>query len=326
MSLCVHVHAAMTRKGDDLPYINHPIAVFGLLVRWGADEDTCIAGLLHDVLEDVPDKEKGKYRIEIEQKFGPKVLEIVEGVTEQDKSLSWKERKDKYLEHLRVASHSSLLVSCADKTHNTLSLLMAYEEQGESVWERFNATKEEKLWYLRESLQILEERLEKCYVVDLHTNAERLYKLIGSSSQAAPIISQRYKVIVADNFHYMDYDYHYEDGSYDTLEEALNTCRLTTVFSVMRQYEEGIEPGKLREKYITFGLDPYIVSDESNPDNDAVPFSAWTFVTEELCANIIHDMKNSCLAKWKSRTVLITPDDKLSPEESVEKILKRWSA
>ncbi|TSC58548.1 MAG: metal dependent phosphohydrolase [Candidatus Peregrinibacteria bacterium Greene0416_19] len=180
MELAIRVHGNMKRKGDDQPYLVHPMSVLALLVKWGADEDACIAGLLHDVIEDADnDVQRAEYRKEITKKFGAEVLEIVEGVTEQDKSLPWRTRKDLYLEHLKVASVTSLLVSCADHTHNSQSLAEIYAVEGEDVWKRFNAGKEEKLWYLRESIQILEQRLEERYVVDFRTNIERLYELMS---------------------------------------------------------------------------------------------------------------------------------------------------
>jgi hypothetical protein len=181
VSLAVAVHSPMKRKGDDLPYIVHPMAVFGLLARWGADEDICIAGLLHDVIEDAEnDVKRAEYQKEILEKFGADVLEIMEGVTEQDKSLPWRKRKELYLEHLKVASIPSLLVSCADHTHNSQSLAESYAREGEKVWTRFNAGKDEKFWYLKETLSILDERLEQHFVQDLHTNAKLLHDLIGN--------------------------------------------------------------------------------------------------------------------------------------------------
>jgi len=180
ISLAVFVHSPMIRKGDGLPYITHPMAVFGLLTHWGADEDTCIAGLLHDVLEDVPENEKGKYHTEIGQKFGANVLEIVEGVTEQDKSLPWKERKKLYLEHLKVASKESLMVSCADCTHNLSTLADAYEKQGEEIWKRFNAIKQWKVWHIDNQVTLLKERLPEKYLDELLTHQRALNQLLSN--------------------------------------------------------------------------------------------------------------------------------------------------
>ncbi|MDA0376728.1 MAG: HD domain-containing protein [bacterium] len=170
IDLAVEVHGDMKRKGDGSPYITHPIAVFHLLTKWNASENTCIAGLLHDVLEDVPEDEKSAYRKRIQEEFGPDVLEIVEGVTEQDKSLPWKERKQHYLDHLKEASEASAIVSCADLTHNLFCLIEAYKEQGEEVWSRFNASKQRKVWFIENRVRILKEKLPEQYTEELHSN------------------------------------------------------------------------------------------------------------------------------------------------------------
>jgi (p)ppGpp synthase/HD superfamily hydrolase len=177
IDLAVQVHGDMKRKGDGSPYITHPIAVFHLLTKWNASEDVCIAGLLHDVLEDVPEEEISHYRKRIHEEFGPDVLEIVEGVTEQDKSLPWKERKQQYLDHLKEASEASAIVSCADLTHNLNSLVTAYREQGEEAWSRFNASKQSKVWFIENRVRILKEKLPEKYTEELHSNLVELNAL-----------------------------------------------------------------------------------------------------------------------------------------------------
>ncbi len=366
MALAVQVHGNMKRKGDGLPYIIHPITVLTLLTRWGADEDTCIAGLLHDVLEDVSEERKDDYRNTIAEKFGDTVLEIVEGVTEQDKSLPWKERKERYLEHLRKATEGSLVVSCADLTHNLFSLVAAYKEQGEEVWKHFNTTKQWKVWFIDQRTSILKERLPGRYVNelcghldDLNTllsqplppeyveavgkDGRRLMFLIRTAGKTEEQITTEvmaaylkyqaekekamqgsYKVFVDDNFHYMDSNYRTVAGTFDSLEEAIRTCKHITIRSVMDQFEPGISAARMKEKYIAFGKDPYIISTAQNRIDDALPFSAWSFVTEDLCAMIIGEMQNSPLAEWRSRNTLLTPEDG-SPEECIEQLLQRWS-
>ena len=44
-------HEGQFRKTGE-PYIVHPLAVKKILEEWGMDEDTIIAGILHDAVED----------------------------------------------------------------------------------------------------------------------------------------------------------------------------------------------------------------------------------------------------------------------------------
>ena len=50
-------HAGQLRKGTDIPYASHVYGVMHLVAQQpGAEEDTVIAALLHDVLEDAPER------------------------------------------------------------------------------------------------------------------------------------------------------------------------------------------------------------------------------------------------------------------------------
>ena len=153
--LAARLHASQKRKDKDLPYISHLLAVTSLVLEDGGDEDEAIAALLHDAVED-----QGGLRTlaEIRRRFGERVAEIVEGCSD---SLSlpkppWQDRKLAYLEHLRNASPSVRRVSLADKLHNARTILADLEQDGESVWERFNGGKEGSLWYYRSLLEIFQ--------------------------------------------------------------------------------------------------------------------------------------------------------------------------
>ena len=45
-------HDQQVRKGTRLPYLTHPANVAIILTRYGQDDDTVVAGILHDVIED----------------------------------------------------------------------------------------------------------------------------------------------------------------------------------------------------------------------------------------------------------------------------------
>ncbi|HEV8306786.1 MAG TPA: HD domain-containing protein [Methylomirabilota bacterium] len=147
IAAAVEAHQGQIRKGDrQMPYIVHPVTVALILSRYTDDEDTIIAGLLHDVLEDTALSAET-----IEREFGAKVLGTVKDVTEPDlPGLSWDTRKARYLRNLERAPRGSLLVATADKIANLISMIAAHAWQGDSLWERFHAPPAQKLAFYRQ--------------------------------------------------------------------------------------------------------------------------------------------------------------------------------
>jgi (p)ppGpp synthase/HD superfamily hydrolase len=147
IALAVEAHRDQARKGDGtLPYVVHPVTVALILSRYTDDEDTIIAGLLHDALEDTELDEAT-----IERAFGAKVLGMVRDVTEPAlPGLSWETRKDRYLRQLERAPRGSLLVASADKIANLISMISAHVAHGDTLWERFTAPPAHKLRFYRQ--------------------------------------------------------------------------------------------------------------------------------------------------------------------------------
>ncbi len=148
------LHANQTRKGTHIPYITHLLAVASLVGECGGTEDEVISALLHDAVEDQGGKE---IQEEIKSKFGNRVLEIVLECSDTDVTPKppWKERKTNYLNHLQSCNDPSvILVSSADKLHNLRSIYSDFLEIGDEIWKRFNASKEETLWYYGELVKI----------------------------------------------------------------------------------------------------------------------------------------------------------------------------
>lgn len=138
------VYQQQKRKGKDIPYITHPLTVGIILARAGANEDVVVAGILHDTIEDSALEKKVTPEM-LAERFGQNVSDLVLSVTEQNKELSWDERKKGAIEHIKDFSHDSLLVKSADVISNMSELLDDYESDGEDVWTRFNAPKEKIL-------------------------------------------------------------------------------------------------------------------------------------------------------------------------------------
>lgn len=142
------MHKGQARKQTAVPYLSHLMGVTSLVLEGGGDEDLAIAALLHDVVEDCG----GMPRLrEIRKMFGSRVAKIVEGCTDSfvEPKLPWVERKQDYLNHVKVADGETRLVSAADKLHNVRTILADYRHHGEAIWIRFSGKRDGTLWYYR---------------------------------------------------------------------------------------------------------------------------------------------------------------------------------
>jgi (p)ppGpp synthase/HD superfamily hydrolase len=142
------LHAGQVRKGGDIPYISHLLAVTAIVLEHEGDEDEAIAALLHDAIED---QGGAKARAEIRRRFGENVVAIVDGCTDAETipKPPWQERKEAYVAHVGDASASVRLVSAADKLHNARSILADYRQLGDALWNRFRGGRDGTLWYYR---------------------------------------------------------------------------------------------------------------------------------------------------------------------------------
>ena len=122
-------HDGQYRKTGE-PYIVHPLAVKKILEEWGMDEDTIIAGILHDTVEDT-----SLTLEDIRKEFGESVAFLVDGVTKLSTARNGMRDIDTYLPttkdnflRLMIALGSDirvLIIKLADRLHNlrTLSAL-----------------------------------------------------------------------------------------------------------------------------------------------------------------------------------------------------------
>jgi GTP pyrophosphokinase len=146
-----HLHRDQRRKGSDIPYIAHLMAVASLALEYGASEDDAIAALLHDAVED----QGGEPTLTaIRERFGEGVAATVAACTDSlatggDPARDWQQRKQAFVARIPHEPASAQLVSACDKLHNAGSLLRDYRQQGEALWDRFRGRKTGTLWYYR---------------------------------------------------------------------------------------------------------------------------------------------------------------------------------
>jgi GTP pyrophosphokinase len=177
------LHREQVRKGSGVAYVSHLLAVAGLVLEHGGDEDEAIAALLHDAVED----QGGAATLRaIRERFGDTVAAIVEGCTDTDETPKppWRIRKEAYLAHLPTASPSVRLVSAADKLHNARTIAADYRRYGEALWERFSGGREGTLWYYRALVGVLAAHGRTPLVEDLERAVSELERLADRSPRA----------------------------------------------------------------------------------------------------------------------------------------------
>jgi len=114
-------HLGQYRQSGE-PYITHPLAVAELCADWRLDVNSIMSALLHDVIEDT-----GHSHAELIETFGPKVGELVDGLTKLDK-LEFQSHAQAQAESFRKMFMAMakdirvILVKLADRTHNIRTL------------------------------------------------------------------------------------------------------------------------------------------------------------------------------------------------------------
>ena len=81
-----------------------------------------------------------------------------------------------------------------------------------------------------------------------------------------------FRVVIADNFHYMDESSSYTSGEFNSYELAESHCRQIVDASLTEAHEAGMTAKELFNSYTHFGEDPRIL-----PSADERRFSAWAY-------------------------------------------------
>jgi len=119
-------HEGQMRQSGE-PYLQHPLAVAGLLTALRSDVTAVVAALLHDTLEDTLATPG-----ELEQLFGKDVARLVDGVTKIGK-IQFRNYEEKQAENFRkmVLSMADdirvILIKLADRMHNMRTLEHLHE-------------------------------------------------------------------------------------------------------------------------------------------------------------------------------------------------------
>ena len=167
-------HMGMRRKGNDQPYIFHPLEVLNLVSMMTLDEEVLCAAILHDTVEDTDATIE-----DIRKNFNERVASLV-GYESEDKrgnvnkAATWKKRKEETIERISsLYDEGAKMICLADKVSNLRSIHLGLLDKGEEFWQSFNQKDpKEHYWYyskLRDALVSLKDHAvykEFCFLID----------------------------------------------------------------------------------------------------------------------------------------------------------------
>lgn len=180
------LHQEDVRKGAvPIPYITHLMAVTLILRDYTSDEDTLVAALLHDTLEDTD-----YTAAEMQEDFGKTVTEIVETLTEPkydgETKLTWLETKKRYAAQVRKGPMAAVLVAAADKSHNFRNAVEEYHGEPNRFMQDFGTKLDERMEAYQSIANAINSRLKdgivhefnhtfeayKQFIIDVQTSKE----------------------------------------------------------------------------------------------------------------------------------------------------------
>lgn len=159
-------YGAAAPAGAGMDYLAHPANVAIILARYGCEQVTVVAGILHHVLEEaVPDRRPVLER-KIADKFGPVALAIAKDALEpkwdpRGMERSWQACKQEYLTQFATAEPRALDICAADELHACGSTITAIRRLGvEYLRTLSRAGSAQTIWWYRSMLEVLEARAD----------------------------------------------------------------------------------------------------------------------------------------------------------------------
>jgi (p)ppGpp synthase/HD superfamily hydrolase len=146
------VHLGQYRKQTGEQFVEHPIAVAGLLTQAGYDGSLIAAAYLHDVVEKT-DVELD----EIRERFGPAVAELVDNLSENAEIPAYAERKRALRSSILESGHDAVIIYAADRVANMRDWRKLAPEDRPACGERLGTTLEERFELWEEDVDQLRE-------------------------------------------------------------------------------------------------------------------------------------------------------------------------
>jgi (p)ppGpp synthase/HD superfamily hydrolase len=157
---------ALAPVGAGMDFLAHPANVSIILARYGCEQLTIVAGILHHILEESPPDRWPVLEHKIADKFGPVALAVAKDALEpkfdrRGGERAWQPCKQEYLTQLATAEPRALDIIVADELHSCGSTMTALRRLGvEYLCTVSRASSEQTIWWYRSLLEILASRTD----------------------------------------------------------------------------------------------------------------------------------------------------------------------
>jgi len=155
---------ALAPADAGMDFLAHPANVAIILARYGCEQLTIVAGILHHVLEESPPDRWPLLEHKISEKFGPVALAVAKDALEpkfdrRGGERPWQPCKQEYLTQLAIAEPRALDIIAADEIHACGSTMTALRRLGvEYLRTVSRASSEQTIWWYRSLIEVLAAR------------------------------------------------------------------------------------------------------------------------------------------------------------------------
>ena len=180
--LSEEAHRGQVRKGTNIEYFSHPLAVAADVLGRGGNYEQAMAGLCHDILEDCGPEYEDRIKA-LSDLTHAIVLDCSDCIKGTGPKLGWYMRKLEYIVNFANKNPASFLVVCCDKLHNSNASVTEARVIGFGALTKFRAPPEMVCWYFVALTCELQKGADLGYlpesaVTDLRANAQEMISLL----------------------------------------------------------------------------------------------------------------------------------------------------
>ena len=194
MNFAIEALDDKVRKAEpEKPSVIHSIDVANKIEKYGFDDNVIAAGYLHDIVEDT------EYTIvDIKNIFGSDIASLVKGATEEDRTLSWEERKLATINRIKGLDLRHKAIITCDKLGNSEDLLNLFGKNGKEDFSSFKRGKDKKIWYWQESYKslIYNEDKDLPMFKDLKNNIDSIIQRKEITNKPSDMLKYKCKEII----------------------------------------------------------------------------------------------------------------------------------